>query len=348
MIVKDEADVIGRCLKSVADATDEIIIVDTGSTDATKLIASNYTDKIYDFKWCDDFAKARNFSFSKASCEYLLWLDADDVITAENLKKLKELKRTLSADTDMVYMNYDVAFDAAGNPVFSYYRGRLVRNCEKAVFVEPIHETIVPFGKTVLSDISVEHRKIKTNPPRRNLKIFEKIVREHGELSPRMRYYYGRELKDNGKYKKAARVFRVFLKSKEGWFENNISACRDLATCYVKLGEREKAKRSLLESFTFAPPRAEVCCELAALFMEENKYKDAEFWYLSAFNIKPDSQSLGFIEKDYYGFIPAISLAVLYDRIGEKDKAVLYHRISGKFKPSHPSYIANATYFGTY
>lgn len=80
MIVKNEQDVLSRCLLSAADLVDEIIIVDTGSTDATKEVAKNFTDKIYDFIWCDDFSKARNFSFSKATCDYVMWLDADDVI----------------------------------------------------------------------------------------------------------------------------------------------------------------------------------------------------------------------------------------------------------------------------
>ena len=64
MIVKNEERVLARCLDSVADLVDEIIIVDTGSTDATKEIAARYTEKIYDFVWQDHFAAARNFSFS--------------------------------------------------------------------------------------------------------------------------------------------------------------------------------------------------------------------------------------------------------------------------------------------
>ena len=78
MIVKDEEEVIRRCLDSVINIVDEIIIVDTGSTDKTKEIAKEYTRKVYDFKWIDDFSEARNFSFSKASKEYILWMDADE------------------------------------------------------------------------------------------------------------------------------------------------------------------------------------------------------------------------------------------------------------------------------
>ena len=64
MIVKNEEKVLARCLDSIADLMDEIIIVDTGSSDNTKEIAKKYTDKIYDFAWIDDFSAARNYSFS--------------------------------------------------------------------------------------------------------------------------------------------------------------------------------------------------------------------------------------------------------------------------------------------
>ena len=95
MIVKNEESVIGRCLESVKDIVDEIIIVDTGSTDNTKEIIKTFTDKIYDFEWIDNFSAARNYSYSKASMEYILWLDADDVILEEDRIKFKELKMSL-------------------------------------------------------------------------------------------------------------------------------------------------------------------------------------------------------------------------------------------------------------
>ena len=71
MIVKNEQDILARCLDSYAGTYDELIIVDTGSTDNTKEIAAHYTDKIYDFEWINDFSAARNFAFSKAGCDYI-------------------------------------------------------------------------------------------------------------------------------------------------------------------------------------------------------------------------------------------------------------------------------------
>ena len=74
MIVKNEEEVLARCLESVQEIVDEIIVVDTGSTDNTREIAGRYTQQVYDFAWKDDFAAARNFSFSKAHGDYCLWM----------------------------------------------------------------------------------------------------------------------------------------------------------------------------------------------------------------------------------------------------------------------------------
>ena len=84
MIVKNEEKHLARCLDTVRDLMDEIIIVDTGSADRTKEIAARYTDRIYDFAWIDDFSAARNFAFSMAGCDYIYSADADEVLDEEN------------------------------------------------------------------------------------------------------------------------------------------------------------------------------------------------------------------------------------------------------------------------
>ena len=83
MIVRNEEQVLRCCLDSICSLVDEILIADTGSTDLTKEIAKDYTEKIWDFPWIDDFSAARNFIISKARSEYFMWLDADDCLPAE-------------------------------------------------------------------------------------------------------------------------------------------------------------------------------------------------------------------------------------------------------------------------
>ena len=91
MIVKNEEKILARCLDSIGDLVDEIIIVDTGSEDGTMEIAARYTDKVYDFKWSQDFAEARNFSFSKAKCDYIYSADAD---ISDGSRKTSHIVRT--------------------------------------------------------------------------------------------------------------------------------------------------------------------------------------------------------------------------------------------------------------
>lgn len=106
MIVKNEENVLARCLDSLADLMDEIIIVDTGSTDKTKEIAARYTDRIYDFTWIDDFAAARNFAASKATMEYIYTADADEFVDPENHRQIRQLKEVLLPEVEIVQMYY--------------------------------------------------------------------------------------------------------------------------------------------------------------------------------------------------------------------------------------------------
>jgi glycosyltransferase involved in cell wall biosynthesis len=80
MIVKNEERNLSHCLESVRGVFDEIIIVDTGSTDGTKAIAREFGAKVLDFPWIDDFSAARNVALTHATGDYAFWLDADDVI----------------------------------------------------------------------------------------------------------------------------------------------------------------------------------------------------------------------------------------------------------------------------
>ena len=91
MIVKNEEGHLGQCLVPVNGILDEIIIVDTGSTDKTKEIAKKFGAKIFDFKWIDDFSAARNSAISHSTKDWILMVDADEVIEKEDLEKIKNL-----------------------------------------------------------------------------------------------------------------------------------------------------------------------------------------------------------------------------------------------------------------
>jgi glycosyltransferase involved in cell wall biosynthesis len=96
MIVRNEEDHLGKCLESVRGLFDEIIIVDTGSTDRTKEIAREFGAKVFDFVWIDDFAAARNEALSHATGDYAFWLDADDAVEPGEREKLAALLNGLA------------------------------------------------------------------------------------------------------------------------------------------------------------------------------------------------------------------------------------------------------------
>lgn len=345
MIVKNESDVIGRCLECVKDFIDEIIIVDTGSTDSTIEIAKKYTDKIYNFNWVDDFSKARNYAFSKASKDYIMWLDADDIIFENDMLKLKQLKNTLDTSVDMVMMKYNVAFDEYDNPTLTYYRERLMSRKKNYRWISPIHEVIPPSGNIIYSDIAIAHKKLHSSDKSRNLRIFNKMINQGLELDPRQQFYYSRELYYNGQYQKAIDNFNKFLNSKQGWTPNCISACIDLSDCYQKINDTNNAFFSLLRSFEFDKPQPEICCKLGNYFLENNNIEIAIFWYELAISNKPDMKNGGFHNADYFGYIPYIQLCVCYDKIGNTQKAIFYNNKAGELKPNNKAFLYNKNYF---
>lgn len=346
MIVRDEEEVLERCLESIADCVDEIVIVDTGSVDRTKEIAQRFTDKIYDFQWVDDFSAARNFAFSKGNGEYLMWMDADDVFPKKEKRKLLDLKEDLDEHPcHMVMMLYDAGFDEEGKAVFSYYRERLVRRSKQAEWVGCVHEVIPPFGDVRYEEIHFEHRKEKVEYSDRNLRIYEKMLERGQNLDPRERFYYGRELYYHGRYEKAAEVFQSFLADDEGWLENKLEANRFLSYCLSAMGKEEDAFDALLQGLRLAPPTGEHCCDIGAFFYGKEQWEQAIFWYENALRAERRTEQGAFVQEDCYGFLPCIQLCVCYDRLGDLERANMYNEMAGVFKPGDRAVLQNQAYF---
>ncbi len=346
MIVKDEEATLERCLLSVINLVDECIIVDTGSSDSTKEIAYRYTDKVYDFPWVDDFSAARNYSFQQATMEYILWLDADDMILPEDNVKFQELKETMTANVNAIRMRYHTAYDEYGNVVFSYYRERLVRRASYPIWREPVHEYIEVLGSVVNVDIAVSHGKLaKKAISTRNLAIYKGLIQKGENLSPRGQFYYGRELYDHGEYEEAMLQLTEFLKQERGFKEDRITACRVLSNIYVKQGKEKDGIKILLESFLEDLPRGETCCDIGFLYMNQGEYERAAFWFDLSLHLEIPKNCIGFISKDYWRYLPAIQCAVCYDKLGEKKRAEEYNNLALQYKPNAVEALNNKTYF---
>ncbi|WP_068775897.1 glycosyltransferase [Paenibacillus sp. FJAT-26967] len=345
MIVRDEEKTLARILQSVGDIVDEIIIVDTGSTDKTKEIAFLFTDNVYDFVWVEDFAAARNFSFSKATQSHILWLDADDILKEEDRVGLKLLKQTLSPDIDRVTMPYNLAFDGEGKVTSSLRRNRLVRRECGFQWIGPVHEYLAVSGNYLDSDVCITHHKQKSHTDR-NLQIYRKRQQAGEQFSVRDLYYFANELKDHALYEEAAGYYDAMLNTGQGWIEDNIQACLKLSECYTHLTNQTKRFESLTRALRYETPRPEVSCALGNYFIEEEKYETAIFWYQQAISITP-AETMGMMNRTASTWYPHLQLCLCYDRIGEYKQAFEHNERALQSSPAHPSMLYNRNYFRT-
>lgn len=345
MILKDEEKNISDCLESVADLVDEIIIVDTGSTDNTKEVVKQFTDRIFDFQWIDDFAAARNFSFSKATKDYILWLDADDRLLEADRNKFRELKSGLDPDVDVVMMPYDAGFDSKGNLTLSYYRERMVKRASHFLWNDPVHEYIQPSGVIIHADVHITHCKKEHRNSRRNLEIYQRQLEKGVVFTPRSLLYYALELYYHSYFTEAADKFGEFIDSGEGWVEDNIKATYFLGKTYNCLNEPEKALQAFIKGFQYDLPRAEHCSEIGYIYKSRADYERAAFWFQLALSLIKPQNSWGFFYHDYWGYIPAIELSVCYYKLGNIRKAVEYNEEAGKWKPDDPAVLHNRKFY---
>ena len=344
MIVKNEEDTLATCLTSVGEVADEVIIIDTGSTDQTKQIAATFTDHVYDFEWIDDFAAARNFAFSKATKDYILWLDADDMLTMENKQKILTLKETLPIYVDSVMMFYHLSFDEHGNPSFSSRRNRLVKRENGFRWIGFVHEYLDVKGNIFQSDIAIVHKKEKVHSDR-NLKIYEKALEAGHPFTPRDKYYFANECKDHGHYERAIEWYQKFLDEGKGWSEDNIQACGKISDCLLQTKDWLPAIQSCLKSFEYDTPRGENCCRLGSIYLQQNDYERAIFWYHLATQVAILENKSPFIDRSCYTWLPHIQLCLCYDRLGKYDEAKKHNELAAEYVPNHPAVLYNRKYF---
>jgi glycosyltransferase involved in cell wall biosynthesis len=344
MIVKNEEAVLERCLNSIKDAVDEIIVVDTGSTDKTKQIAAKFTDKIYDFKWINDFSAARNFSFSKASKDYQFFLDADDVFPKNSLAALLNLKKTLHPSVDIVTMKYVYEFDGEGNPLLTTTRERLFKRENNYVWIDPVHECVEVHGAVLESDIDVHHfREKQTVLSTRNLKIYEEYEKSGKELTARQTFYYARELKDHEMWQRAAECFERFLNFEFSNDDDKIEAHFNLAVCYKQLKKDAKILPILLNGFIYDTPRAEACVELGFYYQRQGNFALAYKWFALALSLNPPQT--GFVMWDYYTYIPHVECAICCYKMGDFEGATGHNEQAARYKPNDPAVLHNREIF---
>ncbi|MBE5943479.1 MAG: glycosyltransferase family 2 protein [Lachnospiraceae bacterium] len=283
MIVKNEESILARCLDTVADLMDEIIIVDTGSTDRTKEIAAKYTDKIYDFQWIDDFSAARNFSFSKATMDYIYAPDADEILDEENRTRFKILKKCMLPEIEMVQMKYvTVSEDGSLLNAKKEYRPKLFKRLRTYTWIDPIHETVRIDPVVFNSDIEIIHKPLALHG-KRDFRIFLKEYAAQGKLSDKLYRMYAQQLLKMGEPEDFIKAYAIF---QELWQLNPLSDRGKEAACVLARHYRlsndpanlfKYALRDMMET-----PCSEMCYDLGAYYQAQGDYDEAIVWYLNA------------------------------------------------------------------
>ncbi len=219
MIVKDEEELLPHCLASVQGAVDEVIVVDTGSTDRSAEIAQQHGAVVVRFEWCDDFAAARNAGLERASGDWILFLDADEALDATAREQIRSWTTVSGCDGLFLNIhNYTGTGQQGGtvNPVL-----RLFRNAPEHRFQGRIHEQIAaaicrgnPDAVFHVTDMVIHHygyqtaiveRKDKVN---RNVRLLQQAVEEEPD-QPFHYYNLGVEYLRVGEAERALEMFGV-------------------------------------------------------------------------------------------------------------------------------------------
>lgn len=308
MIVKNESKVLRRCLDSVAHLMDEIIIVDTGSTDNTKNIALEYTDKVYDFEWINDFSAARNFAFSKATKDYIYAPDADEVLNEENQKKFKLLKDALIDDVEIVQMYY--VTPSSNNTVQNAkkeLRPKLFKRLRTFTWIDPIHETINTTPIIFDSDIEILHYP-EGNHSKRDFSIFIDSFKKNKTLSNKILRMYVKELYKCGNdsdFLESQEVFLHFIDNTDCFKEISCA----LAHSYRILKDDANFFKYALKDFA-TDACSEMCYEIGLYYKEIKDYSEAIIWFYNcAFEVGP------IIDVEISGRIAFYELSKCYQKL---------------------------------
>ncbi len=196
LIVRNESAHLGACLTSIQSVVDEIIVVDTGSTDDTVAIAQSYGAQVHHFPWCDDFAAARNHSLQFATGDWLLIIDADEYLTLESQSRFPAFLKAIAQETRQVVFNFRVL--ASGEqPILTR---AFFRNHQGAQFVGRVHEWPAINGKRLpgiaCPGLALEHAPILATPKALKQGYYRQLILKtlQEPLSPYDRSMYFKHL----------------------------------------------------------------------------------------------------------------------------------------------------------
>lgn len=319
MIVKDESKYLEQCLNSVEDIVDEIIIVDTGSTDKTKEIAKSFGAKIHGFKWIDDFSAARNESIRHAAKDWILVLDADEIIEKKDLAKIKaaieDAKDVVGFSLEQKsYINefFEGAvknnsdFDLVNKYPFyiSNFLVRLFKNNIGLKFRHKVHELI---------EDSIEEKNMKYEKLDVVLHHFGSL-KDEKQVGDRVDQYSKIILKqieeepENARYNyQAARMYlgRNDFSNALKYFEKTAKlnpnyklVFSEIAKIYLQMNDKNRAVEYFKKSLKFNPDNPSPANNLAVVYMSMGKFQQARKIFEEALQKNPENDALKYNYKE--------------------------------------------------
>lgn len=287
MIVKNEEKVLKRCLDSIKDYVDEMIIADTGSTDKTKNIALSYTKDIYDFEWRNDFSAARNFVQSQATGKWIIFLDADEYVDGDNMEEiihqLKSIKEMNKYDAFVVTLINFVG-TLAGN-VTQCPSIRIYKNDSSIQFQRKIHEQLYKEdGELSIGSINLNiyHSGYLTstfeekNKTERNIVLIEREIKKNPNNG--FDYYnLGNEYLAEWKVEEALTFYRKAYQLKGSkdilWVP---MAVERIIFCLIELKMYTEALEVIKDSIDYWPNAGDYRSQRALIYFMQHRYEDAE------------------------------------------------------------------------
>lgn len=337
MIIRNEEQVLPKCLDSVVGKVDEIIIVDTGSTDSSIEIAKKYGASIYHYKWENDFSSARNISLEAATSDYILVLDAD-----EYLDPIMNLKDYCMLDRDLYYFklkNYQSNNTFAVHTSLRMfrnmglrYKGRLHEN-----IVLPISQQLTKFHvrEYIHHEGYLESIITSKNKKERNFRI----MNEELTNNPTAFNYFnmGKVLLANSDYKNALKMFENTMdrisNSTPPYLHNLFNYISD---CYLQLEQYENGINFLLECIKFDPKYYFYYYQLGLMYKGLGNLIDAEMYFKKCLEIGERDHFLAETRQGTGSFLVRFHLAEIFEMQGDNNKALSEIINALELKPDFP------------
>lgn len=306
MIAGNEAQNLRELLPTISHLFDQIVVLANGD-DETAVAAAELGAEVHRYEWCDNFADARNTAFMYATGDWIMWLDADDRISSDDIQGLERLFAVLPRiQKTAIMMGYRIWEHQPEQFKSTLQRCRMIHKSHPHRWYGIIHEGILnDESQRFYTDIFINHPPDNRRNLQRNLKIHKKAW-EDGGRDPRQVFYYGQDLLMSGDCEGALEVLKhanlnTYPGVEKYWIPLYIGEA------YKGMGLRFQAFQQFLMAISVCPERAEAYVECGRLFLEEGqKRKALPFFSAAMFLDKPPDLS-NIREIDYSGI--AIHLA---------------------------------------